>query len=330
MSGNEKSENIQDCFKDFVEFIIKITEIYRYEGKTDEALLIFKSNIQVMDLEEVRSEDKAKFLIQYAKILQQSKFIKEFNFDNEIKILTEAQELAKSSNAKNLMADALDLIGTCIYSTGILEGDYQKAIDFFDQALKIRMEINDTHGLCKSFFNLGLYHENIKDSNEENKRKSFEFYQRGFKIALEENLKLEQAYFYRHLAFFYKFYENDNEKSLQYHLNSASLREEIGFKISLQFSYFAVAIEYYFLKDFENSLNYFKKAYSWAINMNRVEQLKVIIFRHGSQMIQANEIENTIKYYELVLESAKKARDFEGAKEIELEIKNLSMNFKKY
>ena len=330
MSGNEKSDKIQNYFEDFVGFIIKITEIYHYEGKTDEALLIFKSNIQVMDFEEVGSEDKAKFLIQYAKILQQSKFIKEFNYDNEIKILTEAQELAKSSNAKNLMAEALDLIGTCIYSSGILEGDYQKAIDFFDQALKIRMEINDIHGLCKSYFNLGLYHENIKDSNEENKRKSFDFYQRGLKIAIEENLKLEQSYFYRHLAFFSQYYENDNEKSLQYHLNSASLREEIGFKISLQFSYFAVAMEYFFLKDFENSLNYFEKAYSWAINIHKVEQLKVIIFRHGSQMIQANETENAIKYYELVLESAKKVRDLEGAREIEVEIKNLSINFKKY
>ena len=320
MREKEKSDMIQKIFEDFVEFIVKITEVYRYEGKIDDALLILRSNIQVMEFDDVGSSDKAKFLIQHAKILQQSKFIKEFNYDNEVKMLLEAQKLAKSSNAKNLIADALDLVGTCIYSAGILEGDYQKAIEYFNQALNIRMEINDLLGLCKSYFNLGLYNENIKDASEENKRKSFDYYQRGSKIAIEEDFKLEQAYFYRHLAFFYQYFEKDNEKSLQYHLNSAKIREEIGFKISLQFAYFAVALEYFFLNDFKNSLEYFKKAYHWAINMSRVEQLKVIIFRCGNQMIKARETESVIPYYKLVLESAKK---------IEKEIKNLSSNFKK-
>lgn len=329
MNENEKDADIQKSFENFVEFIIKITEIYRYEGKINKALLIFKSNIQVIDFEEVRREDKAKFLIQYAKIFQQSKFIREFNYDNEIKLLTEAQELAKSSNAKNLIADALDLIGTCIYSTGILEGEYKQAIDFFNQALNLRLEIKDKLGLCKSYFNRGLFHENLKDSSEEDKLKSFDYYQKGLKMAIEENYKLEQAYFYRHIAFFYQYFENDNEKALQSHLKSAKLREEIGFKISLQFAYFAVAMEYFFLNDFKNSLEYFKKAYHWAISMNRVEQLKVIIFRRGNQMIKARETESVITYYELVLESAKKGEDLEGAKEIEKEIKNLSSNFKK-
>lgn len=329
MTGSKKPDTVQNYFKDFVSFIVKITEMYRYEGKINEALTIFKSNIQVMDFEEVKNEDKAKFLIQYAKILQQSKFIKEFNYDNEIKLLTEAQELARTSNAMNLMADALDLIGTCIYSAGILEGDYRKALEFFEQALNVRLEINDVHGLSKSYFNLGLYHENLKDSTEDDKRKSFDYYQKGLKIAIEENLKLEQAYFYRHLAYFYQYFENDKEKSLQYHLNSAKLREEIGFKISLQFSYFAVAMEYYFLNDFKNSLLYFKKAYLWAIKMKRVEQLKVLIFRRGKQMVKEDEIEKVIKYYELVLESATSEGDLVGAEEIKTEIKNLSSNIKK-
>ncbi|MHA2289510.1 MAG: hypothetical protein ACXABG_12060 [Promethearchaeota archaeon] len=329
MSGNEKIRDVQNNFENFVNFIIKITEFYRYEGKIDNAILIFKSNLLVMDLQEVRDEDKAKFLIQYAKILQQSKFIKEFNYDNEIQILNKARDLAESSNAKNLIADALDLIGTCIYSAGILEGDYQNALEYFDQALVIRNEINDLHGLCKSYFNLGLYNENIKDASEDNKRKSFNYYQKGLKIAIEKDYKLEQAYFYRHLAYFYQYFKNDKEKSLQYHLNSAKIREEIGFKISLQFAYFSVAMEYFFLKDYKKSINYFKKAYTWAIDMNRVEQLKVIIFRRGNQMVNANETENVNKFYGLVLESANKTGDIEGAKEIENKIKDLSTTFKK-
>ena len=41
------------------------------------------------------------------------------------------------------------------------------------------------------------------------------------------------------------------------------------------------------------------------------------------------ETEKVIKYYDLVLESAKNGGDIEGGKEIELEIKNLSTNIKK-
>ena len=58
MSENEKSDNIQNYFEDFVEIIVKITEMYRYAGKIDEALLIFRYNIQIMDFEDLRSEDK--------------------------------------------------------------------------------------------------------------------------------------------------------------------------------------------------------------------------------------------------------------------------------
>ncbi|MFX0076683.1 MAG: hypothetical protein ACFE96_14665 [Candidatus Hermodarchaeota archaeon] len=324
MTEPEKSYSIHKYFETLVETIIKITEIYRFEGKLDDAINIFKFNVPIIDFKDVRSVDKAKFLIQYAKILQQSKFIKEFNYDKEIEMLTEARELAKSSNAKNLMADALDLIGTCIYSKGILEGEYEEAIEYFNLALRFREEIDDVLGLCKSYFNIGLYHENKKDLNEEDRRKSFDYYQKGLEIAIDKNFKLEQAYFYRHLAYFYQYFENDEEKSLQYHLNSAKLREEIGFKISLQFSYFAVAMAYFFLSDFENSLQYFKKAYSWATKMKRLEQLKVLIFRRGNQLIKNNRNNEAIKYYELVLESATKEGDLESAKEIEAEINSLS------
>lgn len=324
MSENYKNNLIQSYFESFIDNIIKITGKYLYEGKIEDALLVFESNIQVIDLEDVNSENKAKFLIHYAKILQQEKFIKEFNFEREIEMLSEARKLAESSNFKNLLADALDLIGTCIYSKGIFEGEYYDALEYHNQALQIRVEINDLLGICKSYFNLGLYEEHLKDITEENKRKAFEYYQNGLKIAIENDFKLEQAYFYRHLAYFYQYFENDKKKSLQCHLNSAKIREEIGFKVSLQFSYLAVAMEYFYITDYTNALEYFNKAYYWAKEVGRIEQLRVIIFKRGDYMVNEAETENAIKYFELVLESAEKAGDIECSKKIEKEIMNLS------
>ncbi len=315
---------LEELYKNFIDNVIIISERYLFEGRFDEALYLFDSIKKLFHLDELRKFDKARCLIQFAKIMADQKFLREFNYDNEIQMLLEAVRLVECTHAKNILADAFDLIGNCIYRKGILNGDYEEALNYYRKALIIRCKIDDKLGLSKSYFHLGLYYENKKDSDENDKQKSFHYYQKGLKLAEEGNYKLEQSYFYRHLAFFYQSVQEDLDTALKYHKKSAELREEIGFKFSLQYSYFAIGLVYYLKKDYDNSLNYFIKAYSAAKNVNGIEPLRLLILRNGKRVERDFDLETSLKYYNIMLAAAVNINDSEGIKEIELKIRNIS------
>jgi tetratricopeptide (TPR) repeat protein len=315
---------LEMLFNEFINIVCKISEVYRFEGKFESAMILFSSIKPILDSHELKKEDKAKCLVQFAKIKADQKFLKYFNYDDEMKMLQEAVILAEPSNAKATLADALDLFGNCIYRQGLLEGDFEEALSYYNKALSIRSQINDRLGLSKSYFHLGVYHENKKGANDNDKQIAFQYYQKGLKISEEGDFKLEQSYFYRHLAFYYAFYQEDLEKGLEYHKKSTELREEIGFIFSLQFSYFAVAFVYFLKNDFDNARDYFLKAYSAAVNMGRTEALKVLVFRRGETILRERGTEAALNYYRLLLTASKNINDISGIEELELKIKQLS------
>ena len=171
-----------NLFNKFVNVLCEIAEEYLYKGRFDEITLLFDSIKEIMNTNEVKNEDKARFLIQFARIKILQKFLKEFNYITEIKMLQEALKLVEFSNFKKLEANALDLIGNSIYRKGILEGEFKESLEYYQKALNIRIQVGDKLGLSKSYFNLGLYHENVKGSNEKDKQKSFKDYKKDLKI----------------------------------------------------------------------------------------------------------------------------------------------------
>ncbi len=314
---------IENLFTDFVDIINQISEIYRFKGKYNNVMLLYDSINPILNLSEVKKENKAKFLIQIAKIKINHKFLKDFNYEDEIKMLKEAQKLAEDSNAKNSQADAIDLIGDCIYSKGILKGDFKEALNYYNKALSIRTQINDKLGLSKSYFHLGLYHDNKKDADDNDHQTAFEYYEKGLKIAEEEDFKLEQSFFFRHLAGIYAFVKENLDKSLEYFKKSTQLREEIGYIFSLQFAYFSEAFVYFLKKDMLSAREYFIKAYSAAVNVKRIEAMRVLIFKRGEEIIKEIDLEAALNYYNLLFDAAQFVNDKDGIKEIETRINNL-------
>ena len=314
---------IESLFTEFINIVNQISEEFRFKGRYNDAMLLFDSINPILDTNELRREDRAKFLIQIAKIKMDHKFLKDFVYDDEMIMLEEAQKLAEDSSAKNIQADAIDLIGNCIYRKGILDGEFKEALNYYNKALSIRTQMDDKLGLSKSYFHLGLYHENKKDANDDDHQAAFEYYKNGLKIAEEEDFKLEQSYFFRHLAGIYAFIKDDLDKGLEYFKKSTRLREEIGFIFSLQFAYFAEAFVYFLKKELDNARVYIIKAYSAAIRVSRIEALKVLIYRRGDEIIDEIDFEAALKYYDLILEAAKDVNDKDGIRDINLKIKNL-------
>ena len=286
--------------------------------------VIFDSIKPILELGDVRKEDKARILIQFAKIRMDHKFLKDFNYDDEIKMLQDAQKLAESSNAKSVQADALDLYGDCIYRGGILEGQFEEALKYYKEALSIRTQIQDKLGITWSYFHLGIYHENKKDPDEKDHQTSFDYFDKGLKIALEENFKLEQSYLYRHLAGHYAYNRDDLDQGLEYFKKSAELREEIGFIFSLQFAYFAIGFIYFLKKDLVNALEYFKQTFVAAEKVERIKPLIVLVHRRGNEIVEEISVDAAINFYNLMIDSAKTINLLSGIEEFENKINSLS------
>ncbi len=315
---------LENFFTEFINSVYKISEVYRFEGRFNEAMLFFESIKPILDFDNLKKEDKARILIQFAKIRMDHKFFKDFNYDEEMKMLQDAQKLAESSNTKNVQADAIDLYGNCIYRAGILEGDFKEALKYYKDALSIRTQIQDKLGVTWSYFHLGIYHENKKDPDEKDHQTSFDYFKKGLKIALEEDFKLEQSYFYRHLAGHYAYNRDDLDKGLEYFKKSAELREEIGFIFSLQFAYFALGFIYFMKKELANALEYFKKTFVAAEKVNRKKPLIVLIHRRGDEIVEEINAESAVNYYNLMINAAKSIKYLEAIEEFEIKIKNLS------
>ncbi|MFX0037414.1 MAG: tetratricopeptide repeat protein [Candidatus Hermodarchaeota archaeon] len=315
---------LDNYFTEFTDIICKISEVYHYEGKVDKAMELFDSTKTLFNTPEFKDEDKARILIQFANIRINNKFLKDFNYDQEINMLKEAQILAENSNAEKIQADAIDLMGNCIYQTGILKGEYEKALLYYNKALPIRVKIKDKLGLSKSYFHLGLYHQNKKDADENDNKLALDYYEKGLKIAVEEDFKLEQSYFFRHIAGIYAYIKEDLNKGLEYFKRSTQLREEIGFIFNLQFAYFAEAFIYFLKKDIDNARDYFMKAYVAAKNVSRIEALKALLFRRGDEIVREIDLKAALDYFSILLDVARKINDDKGLIEIELKIKKLS------
>jgi tetratricopeptide (TPR) repeat protein len=314
---------LENLFTEFINYVYKISEVYRFEGRFDEAMLFFDSLKPILDFDGLRKENKARILIQFAKIRMDHKFFKDFDYNEEMKMLLDAQDLAESTNAKNVQADALDLYGNCIYRAGILEGEFEEALKYYKEALSIRTQIQDKLGIIWSYFHLGIYHENKKDPDEKDHQTSFDYFEKGLKIALEENFKLEQSYLYRHLAGHYAYNRDDLDKGLEYFKKSAELREEIGFIFSLQFAYFAIGFIYFIKKEFDIALKYFKKTFAAAEKVHRIKPLMVLIHRRGDEIVEEIDLDAAINFYNLMINSAKSIGFLEAIEEFKSKIKKL-------
>ncbi len=315
---------LENLFTEFLNYVYKISEVYRFEGRFDEAMLFFDSIKPILDFDDLRKEDKARILIQFAKIRMDHKFLKDFDYHKEMKMLQDAQKLAVSLNAKSIQADALDLYGNCIYRARILEGDFEEALKYYKDALSIRTQIRDKLGITWSYFHLGIYYENKKDPDDKDHQTSFDYFEKGLKIALEEDFKLEQSYLYRHLAGHYAYNSDDLDKGLKYFKKSAELREEIGFIFSLQFAYFAIGFIYFMKKESENALEYFKKTFVAAEKVDRKKPLIVLIHRRGNEIVEEIDLDTSINFYNLMIEAAKVINFSEAIEEFEIKIKDLS------
>ncbi|MCE3258666.1 MAG: Tetratricopeptide 2, partial [Bacteroidetes bacterium] len=137
--------------------------------------------------------------------------------------------LSKPTTAKNPLlhrtysrfkADALNNVGFLHY----VQGQFDKALEFYYRSLDIREKINDQTGIASSLSNIGVIYQNQGKMN-----KVMEVYERGLAIQKKVGDKRGAGISLNNIGFLH-LNQGDIAKALDYFRQTLSLQEELGNK----------------------------------------------------------------------------------------------------
>ncbi len=177
-------------------------------------------------------------------------YLRNGDYDNSLKHVIEAKELAAKLNFKKGLAKSNSIIGNVYY----YKGDYDKALEYYLTSLKLREEIGDKLGISASLNNIG----NVYDTREDYKR-SLEIHLRSLKIKEELGDEKGAAYSYSNIGIVYyrtlKF-----DKALEYAIKGLEIQKKLGDNNACGNSYGNIGNIYMSKKEYDKALDYYYKA----------------------------------------------------------------------
>lgn len=214
----------------------------------------------------------------------------EYNFIKALEYANSALRLSNNINWKFGEAAAHNNLGEAYK----YKGEIGKAIDNYEIALEIFVQINDQNEIANTLRYLGMAYFNIS-----NFPKSFEYYNKSLKIfqQLEDKAGVSKVYSYLgilHAAF------NENKKALGYFNQSLEIEKELknGKNTGIQLG--NIGITYYELQDNEKALEYLEEALLILEDLGEYYNYSIILSNSGK-------VHAALKNYSKALECYKKS-----------------------
>lgn len=207
-------------------------------GRLREALHVLGTSLHLVEGGEVAPKDRLKLLLLYGKVLIVDHLLSRGDTALLFAILLQAQQVAEEAQDEQGQASALSLLAQAycnattmaIVKSGALpfgaqgQGEYEKALAYHQQALKLQEILHDTRGISESYFGIGLIYQ-FWQQNE----LAREHFIRAIQVAEESGHVLEQAEPNRHLTIDALF-KGDLDQALTYAQRALSFREAGGFR----------------------------------------------------------------------------------------------------
>lgn len=134
------------------------------------------------------------------------------------------------------------------------QGDIQKAIEFYNMALKIDTEIDNKSGLAGNYNSLAVIYNHMG-----NRKKALDYYYKCLKLSEETNDKSNLAIVLTNIAKV-QFDDGDVEEALANMHKSLKLREELGAQNGIANSLNNIATVYSKTKKFDKALEYYTRS----------------------------------------------------------------------
>ncbi len=258
-------------------------DVYNFIGKYDNGIEDCKKAISLCKKEIPNSDLIAEAKLCLADIIGCGK--SDYKHAEEV-----IKEILKNPNKKVIYSRGLVLMGVFLRQ----RGDYIKAMQCFQKALKIYEKLNYQEGIASvsnniglSYYNIGKYNLALKYlkkclnisrklsdkmkigvacgniglvySDKMENRTAFKYYREYLNISQEIGYKRGVAIALSNIAFLYE-YEGDIDKSLEYYKRSLFMFEKMGNKRRVGMTFASIGIIHYYKGDFDLAFIYFKKS----------------------------------------------------------------------
>jgi serine phosphatase RsbU (regulator of sigma subunit)/tetratricopeptide (TPR) repeat protein len=186
---------------------------------------------------------------------------------------------------KKNLANTLNTIG----NVHISSAEYDLALKYQIESLRIRQIIHDKSGVASSFNNIALIYSKLGQYSE-----SLKNHFASLKIKEVLQNKKGMAISYNNIGLIYKEQKN-NSQALEYLKKSLSLSKEIGLSNLLATSYLNIGVIYISEKNFDDALNNLNESYKISIKEDNKEDISNAIGNIGSAFYEQKKYDEALK-----------------------------------
>ena len=231
-----------------------------------------------------------------------------------------ALNLAEDLNYNKGKAQSLNDLGI-IY---LDKGDYNKALEFFNNSLSIRIQLKDSSGIASLYNKIGIVYQkkgHLKESLE-NALKALDIYE-------ELNEVLWVSYCLNNIAIINYNLGNFNT-SLEYHAQALELRRSRNDKYGMAGSYSNIANVYLELGDTLEAIQNYTLALGLSRELNSKESLSVILTNLGSVYLYRKDYKNALGYLDESLQLRESLGDKKAISSSSIKIGHVYTNTENY
>lgn len=282
---------METYFEAVVTSVSQLAEQYYRLGQLETALDVMSSGIQLCDHKDVSSATLTRSLLSQAKLQAIAIFMGDGSPDDALKTLERCQTLTDDAL---LLARTDDLRGLVHYYAQLnqQDADYQVAEQALARVASYEAILHD------EWHSEWLFHRGLIYQNTDRIDMAREAYQQSYDIARLANLVEIQSFAIRHLGFIQQYTDKDLTTARNSFEESLQLRESIGLKIYLPFSYQTLGAVCVAQDDTTSARNYFEQARTSALDLGNQRALTLILLGIGDLNLRESKHDDARQCYQ--------------------------------
>lgn len=170
------------------------------------------------------------------------------------------------------------------------QGDFPKALEHFQKALKIQEGIKDKEGMANSFNRIGVLA--IEQGDGE---KALKYYRKSLKMQQEIGNQLGIAAALNNIGQVYH-HQGDIPKAIDYYHKSLKIKEKIGNKKGIASSLTSIGVVYYDQNDFDKMLDVFERALKLRIELGNKDAIAESLGNIGAAYQKKGDYKKALYY----------------------------------
>jgi len=186
------------------------------------------------------------------------------------------------------------------------QGDYPQARDYFQQSLKIMEEMAEKRGMAASLNNIGLTYMNQSDYP-----KALNYYKRSLKIKEEIRDKRGMASTLNNIGSIYMD-QGNYPKALDYYQRSLKIKEEISDKRGMAGALNNIGRIYNNQHDYHNSLEYYQRSLKIYEDISDKSGMANILNNIGTNYLDQGNYPKALDYFQQSLKIKEEISDKSG------------------